>query len=365
MSTLGVPYSRALEERHKAAGRRYLAAPVFGRPEAAASRALRIVVAGEARDVEEARPILSALGQEVHVVGERPHQAHAVKLGGNFLIAAMLEALSEAYVLVEKNGVKREAFYEVVRAFFRSPVYENYGRILWSGALRLRALLCALGSRTCASSTRRRTPPTPPCPLPTCFWTGCWRGWPGGWGRRTGPPSLSSPRPTEVWRDRSHGVPQDPGALRHGGDGGLRLRRGGNPRGLTANAFMSVSLDPPLVLVSLDNRSRTKPVLERAGRYGVSVLAEEQRALSDHFAGRPQEGLEIAFEERAGVPLLKGALAQVAARVVAVYPGGTTPSSWGRWSTSPGGKGGPSSTTRAGTAGWESGVKCGLGRKRR
>jgi len=87
---------------------------------------------------------------------------------------------------------------------------------------------------------------------------------------------------------------------------------GGNPRGLTANAFMSVSLDPPLVLVSLDNRSRTKPVLERAGRYGVSVLAEEQRALSDHFAGRPQEGLEIAFEERAGVPLLKGA----------VYPGG-------------------------------------------
>lgn len=85
---------------------------------------------------------------------------------------------------------------------------------------------------------------------------------------------------------------------------------------------MSVSLDPPLVLVSLDNRSRTKPVLERAGRYGVSVLAEEQRALSDHFAGRPQEGLEIAFEERAGVPLLKGALAQVAARVVAVYPGG-------------------------------------------
>ena len=81
---------------------------------------------------------------------------------------------------------------------------------------------------------------------------------------------------------------------------------GGNPRGLTANAFMSVSLDPPLVLVSLDNRSRTKPVLERAGRYGVSVLAEEQRALSDHFAGRPQEGLEIAFEER----------------VVAVYPGG-------------------------------------------
>jgi flavin reductase (DIM6/NTAB) family NADH-FMN oxidoreductase RutF len=97
---------------------------------------------------------------------------------------------------------------------------------------------------------------------------------------------------------------------------------GGNPRGLTANAFMSVSLDPPLVLVSLDNRSRTKPVLERAGRYGVSVLAEEQKALSDHFAGRPQEGLTIVFVERAGAPVLEGALAQVVARVVEAYPAG-------------------------------------------
>lgn len=130
MSTLGVAYSRALEGRHREAGRRYLAAPVFGRPEAAASRALRIVVAGDPEDVEEARPILLALGQEVYGVGERPHLAHAVKLAGNFLIASMLEALAEAYVLMEKQGVKREAFYEVVKGVFRSPLYENYGRIL-------------------------------------------------------------------------------------------------------------------------------------------------------------------------------------------------------------------------------------------
>lgn len=130
MSTLGVPYSRALAERHRAAGRRYLAAPVFGRPEAAARGELRIVVAGTPEDVEEARPLLLALGMEVYEVGEEPQLAHAVKLGGNFLIATMLEALSEAYVLVERNGVDRRAFYEVVRGFFRSPVYENYGRIL-------------------------------------------------------------------------------------------------------------------------------------------------------------------------------------------------------------------------------------------
>lgn len=130
MSTLGVPYSRALWERHRQAGKRYLAAPVFGRAEAAARGELRIVVAGAPVDVEEARPLLKALGVEVYEVGEAPHLAHAVKLGGNFLIASMLEALSEAYVLVEKNGVRREAFYEVVRGFFRSPVYEAYGRIL-------------------------------------------------------------------------------------------------------------------------------------------------------------------------------------------------------------------------------------------
>lgn len=96
----------------------------------------------------------------------------------------------------------------------------------------------------------------------------------------------------------------------------------GSPKGLTVNAFMSVSLDPPLVLVSLDNRSRTKPVIERAGRYGVSVLAEEQKALSDHFAGRPQEELAIVFVERAGAPVLEGALAQVVARVVEAHPAG-------------------------------------------
>lgn len=97
---------------------------------------------------------------------------------------------------------------------------------------------------------------------------------------------------------------------------------GGRPKGLTANAFMSVSLDPPLVVVALDNRARTKPVIERAGRYGVSVLAEDQRVLAEHFAGRVQEGLEIAFVERAGAPVLEGALAHVVARVVEAHPAG-------------------------------------------
>ncbi|WP_337844604.1 NAD(P)-dependent oxidoreductase [Thermus sp.] len=130
MSTLGVPYSQSLEARHRARGQLYLAAPVFGRPEAAERRELRIAAAGPEEALEKVWPLLETLGQEVYRVGNRPHLAHAVKLGGNFLIASMLEALAEAYVLVGKHGVDREAFYQVVRGFFRSPVYENYGRIL-------------------------------------------------------------------------------------------------------------------------------------------------------------------------------------------------------------------------------------------
>src|ERR1700723_2005810 len=79
--------------------------------------------------------------------------------------------------------------------------------------------------------------------------------------------------------------------------------------GMTANAFVSVSLDPPLVLVSLDNRSNMHRILPTAGRYGVSVLAEDQERLSDHFAGRTVEGIHIRFATRSGMPLLDGSVA--------------------------------------------------------
>jgi len=69
----------------------------------------------------------------------------------------------------------------------------------------------------------------------------------------------------------------------------------GRTHGMTANAFVSVSLDPPLVLVSVDNRAQMHQLLALAPRYGVSVLAEDQEMLSNHFAGRATEGLQIPF----------------------------------------------------------------------
>jgi flavin reductase (DIM6/NTAB) family NADH-FMN oxidoreductase RutF len=91
---------------------------------------------------------------------------------------------------------------------------------------------------------------------------------------------------------------------------------------MTANAFLSVSLDPPLVLVSVDKRAKMHAFLLEAGHYGVSVLSEDQKVLSDHFAGRVTESIEVRFIERLGVPLLEGALAHIIARIIEAHPTG-------------------------------------------
>ena len=91
---------------------------------------------------------------------------------------------------------------------------------------------------------------------------------------------------------------------------------------MTANAFVSVSLEPPLVLVSLDNRSYMHRILPSVGRYGVSVLAEDQEKLSNHFAGRTVPGLHLRFSSRDGVPLLEGAVAYFLVQVMDAHPAG-------------------------------------------
>jgi flavin reductase (DIM6/NTAB) family NADH-FMN oxidoreductase RutF len=93
--------------------------------------------------------------------------------------------------------------------------------------------------------------------------------------------------------------------------------------GMTANAFMSVSLRPPLVVISVDRRAKMHVLLHEGRRYGISVLADEQRALSDRFAGRTAEGSEeVEFEVVHETPLVRGALAHLVAKVVRSYWGG-------------------------------------------
>jgi 3-hydroxyisobutyrate dehydrogenase-like beta-hydroxyacid dehydrogenase len=102
-STISVALSRRLSEAHAKAAQRFVAAPVFGRPEAAAARRLFVVAAGEPGAIEAASPILEAIGQRTFVVSDVPQAANLVKLSGNFLIASVIESLGEAMALVEKG----------------------------------------------------------------------------------------------------------------------------------------------------------------------------------------------------------------------------------------------------------------------
>jgi flavin reductase (DIM6/NTAB) family NADH-FMN oxidoreductase RutF len=103
----------------------------------------------------------------------------------------------------------------------------------------------------------------------------------------------------------------------------VTTQAGDQVHGMTANAFMSVSLRPPLVVISVDRRAKMHALLHEGRRYGISVLADEQRALSDRFAGRTAEGTEeVEFDLVHETPLVRGALAHLVARVVRSNWGG-------------------------------------------
>ena len=133
MSTISVALSSRLSEAHRAAGQGYAAAPVFGRPEAAAAAKLLIVVSGRPADIEKCRPLLDALGQTVVPVGEQPTAATLMKITGNFMIAAVMETLGEAFALLRKSGVDASQFLDLMtRSLFSSPIYQNYGKLILS-----------------------------------------------------------------------------------------------------------------------------------------------------------------------------------------------------------------------------------------
>jgi len=134
LSTISTDLSRRLAEAHRARGQSFVAAPVFGRPEAAEAARLLVVAAGPPEALERCRPLLEPLGRKLFVVGADPRAATTVKLAGNFLIASMLETLSEAVVLVRKSGVDPAQFLDILGgSLFQSPLYENYGKLIVEG----------------------------------------------------------------------------------------------------------------------------------------------------------------------------------------------------------------------------------------
>ncbi|BBZ31589.1 3-hydroxyisobutyrate dehydrogenase [Mycolicibacterium confluentis] len=130
-STISVRLSAQLAQAHADAGQRFVAAPVFGRPEAAAAATLFVVAAGAPSAVADVEGLFDAIGQRTFVVAEDPPAANLIKLSGNFLIASVIESLGEAIALVGKAGVETHQYVDILTStLFGAPVYKTYGGLI-------------------------------------------------------------------------------------------------------------------------------------------------------------------------------------------------------------------------------------------
>jgi 3-hydroxyisobutyrate dehydrogenase-like beta-hydroxyacid dehydrogenase len=133
MSTIAPRTARRLAGLHRQRGGRYVASPVFGKPEVAARAKLWVVTSGDAAARARVRPLQEAMGQRVQDFGEDPGAANAIKLAGNFLLGAAIEAMAEAFTLAQKHGVPRQqtcAFF--TQTLFDCFVYRAYGELVAS-----------------------------------------------------------------------------------------------------------------------------------------------------------------------------------------------------------------------------------------
>lgn len=131
MSTISVALCRQLSDAHAHAGQRFIAAPVFGRPTMAALAKLFIITAGDHRTIRECQPLFDAMAQKTLPIGADPSAANLVKLSGNFLVAAAIEALGEAIALVGKAGIDRRAYVDILTStLFNASAYATYGALI-------------------------------------------------------------------------------------------------------------------------------------------------------------------------------------------------------------------------------------------
>jgi 3-hydroxyisobutyrate dehydrogenase-like beta-hydroxyacid dehydrogenase len=129
-STISVALSKGLAQEHARRGQGYVAAPVMGRPESAEQKKLLVIAAGPRDQVETCRPLMEAVGRGVSVMGEQAWQANVVKIAVNFTIASAIETMGEAFALIRKSGMDAHAFLDFLNAFYNTPVYANYGRLI-------------------------------------------------------------------------------------------------------------------------------------------------------------------------------------------------------------------------------------------
>jgi 3-hydroxyisobutyrate dehydrogenase-like beta-hydroxyacid dehydrogenase len=128
MATISVGLARDLAARHQEHGLAYVSATVFGRPELAAAAKLTIVAAGDPSAVARVQPLLDVIGQKTWPMGVQPERANVVKLAGNFMLGAAVEAMSEASAMASRHGIAAADFLNVLtNGVFAAPAYITYG----------------------------------------------------------------------------------------------------------------------------------------------------------------------------------------------------------------------------------------------
>lgn len=128
MSTISTACASQISTEHARHGQGYVAAPVFGNPDAARARQLFIVAAGASADVVRCQPIFDCLGQRTFVVGPDPQEANLIKLLGNMMTATTLEMLSETVAVARKRGLNPRTFIEIMtNTMFGGRAHRIYG----------------------------------------------------------------------------------------------------------------------------------------------------------------------------------------------------------------------------------------------
>lgn len=146
MSSISAALSKRLSRAHAQAGQRYVAAPVFGRPDMASAAKLFIVAAGDPAAIDACRPLFDALGQKTSTIGVEPSAANLVKLTANFLQAAVIESLGEAIALIGKAGIDRRAYVDLLTStIFTAPAYRIFGPLIADGKFGPAAFAAPLG----------------------------------------------------------------------------------------------------------------------------------------------------------------------------------------------------------------------------
>ncbi|MDB6048174.1 MAG: 6-phosphogluconate dehydrogenase NAD-binding protein [Pseudomonas sp.] len=131
MSTIAVAFAEELATLHHAQGVAYIAAPVMGRPDVAASGNLNILAAGPAAAIEHVQPLFDLIGRKTWPLGEQASSANVMKLAVNFMLASAIESMGEAAVLVGAYGIPSAQLIELIsNSIFPGPVYQGYGALI-------------------------------------------------------------------------------------------------------------------------------------------------------------------------------------------------------------------------------------------